>query len=117
MSSRFKQILVASAVSAGTCLLPVAPAHASSASTFAEFYDDANFVGSSYYDSGDGGQCFNLPAQWLRRISSVHANTRWTLYSFGNCWVEPGYPTLDHNGDMSYVGDAMNDRAQSVRVY
>ncbi|EME55020.1 hypothetical protein [Amycolatopsis decaplanina] len=85
--------------------------------TYAEFFDNANYCCSSFYDPGDGGRCFILPNYFINTISSVLSDTRWILYSRPNCWTDSGVPTLEHTGDLSCVGDQMNDKTVSVKVF
>ncbi len=109
--SRLAAMMLAVAV------LVLGTARSGYAVTRAEFFEHANFCCSSFIDYGDGGRCYNLPLSWVKRISSVRSDTTYHLYSLPNCWQETGYPDKSFTGDVSYVGDDMNDRTQSVRVY
>ncbi|HET6711987.1 hypothetical protein [Amycolatopsis sp.] len=116
MISRTKGIAVFAAAFAAATLVPTS-AQASTTATYAEFFDNANYCCSSFYDPGDGGRCFNLPTYFQKTISSVRSNTRWILFSRINCWADSGAPSLDRTGDVSYVGDQMNDKTLSVKVF
>ncbi|MEU0788128.1 hypothetical protein ABZ341_42190 [Streptomyces sp. NPDC006173] len=82
----------------------------------AEFFPDAGYGGgSSFYVPS--GSCVTLPAHWRNTISSFTASGRVNVYSTGNCVVtEPGH-VQTYTGSQPYVGDAMNDRIVSVRVF
>lgn len=117
MSSRAKGIAAFAAAVAAVALTPATSAQAATSAPYAEFFDNANYCCSSIYDPGDGGRCYNLPTYFVNTISSVRSNTRWILYSRANCWTDSGVPTLDYTGSLSYVGDQMNDKTVSVKVF
>lgn len=84
----------------------------------ANFFEHANYGGASLPRTGSGGTCINLPADWHNRISSI--SNVWQqvhLYSLPNCWQESGYPDQLFTSSTTYVGNAMNDRTKSVRIW
>ncbi|KAF4406536.1 MULTISPECIES: hypothetical protein [Streptomyces] len=83
------------------------------------FYENANFGGYTIPVSGSGGTCINLASNWHNRISSIKYNTsKVHLYSLPNCWQESGYPDQSYTAyEVPYVGDQMNDRAKSFRIW
>lgn len=84
----------------------------------ANFYEHGNHSGFTIPVSGSGGTCINLASNWHNRISSIkYLTQRVHLYSLPNCWVEGGYPDQAYTSDTTYVGDAMNDRAKSFRIW
>ncbi|MDG9701952.1 hypothetical protein [Streptomyces sp. DH37] len=108
-------VLAAAALAGGT-----APAQATEAGALggANFFEHMNYGGASLPMSGSGGTCINLPADWHNRISSIsNVWQRVHLYSLPNCWQESGHPDQLYTASTTYVGDRMNDRAKSIRIW
>ncbi|MFC8963718.1 hypothetical protein [Streptomyces sp. NPDC057094] len=92
------------------------PSASASPQASAEFFADAGYGGgSSLYVAS--GSCVTLPAHWQNTISSFTASGRVNVYRTGNCVVTEPWHVQAYTGSQSYVGDAMNDRIVSVRVF
>jgi hypothetical protein len=95
----------------------VSPAHAAPDRALGTgwFYVHAGYgTPSAQFGAANAG-CVNLPPDWQRKISSFTARAQVILYSQPNCWQDGPWQT--YLRDTSYVGDTMNDKAISVRVW
>jgi hypothetical protein len=81
------------------------------------FYEHSGHRGAGTERSGSGGRCYNLEPAWQNRISSIFGSSRVHLYSRANCWFDTGIPHQEYNGGTTYVGDVMNDRTVSYRIW
>lgn len=90
-----------------------AEASESGASSVTTFYEHAELRGLGLERSGSGGACYNLPPEWQNRISSIFGLATVRLYTVGNCRGD----SQEYVGGVQYVGDMMNDRAVSFRIW
>ncbi|CAL9378736.1 hypothetical protein [Streptomyces sp. Tu 3180] len=108
-------ILSGAAALTFTGLGGIVPAQAgeSGASSITTFYEHSGHRGAGLERSGSGGTCYNLPPEWQKRVSSIFGSATVRLYTAGNCYGT----SREYVGGVQYVGDDMNDRAVSFRIW
>jgi len=117
-SSTLRSLAAATVLTSAVLAGGTAPAQAAASGQLggATFYEHAHYGGTGLRPLSSGGACVNLYRDWQNRISSLGSVTgRVHLYTLGNCLTDA--PHQEFTSDTPYVGDALNDKVKSYRIW